>query len=110
MKPIINFTERRGLVKDSSRLIGEVTLHVEFTIPSYGDRRLAEQYIEGQFQDEWVKLRGYHKLIDARNEIVHNINNMNYVASNIALKVIDELIHELKQPQFEIKGEKPRCK
>ncbi len=104
-KPILHFSERK--TPYGIELIGTVSLKYATTLPIYNSeainhRGLAEGFIIASITDQWVRLRGLHKLELARKNLADN----GFVKDGSILNAIDELIHELKQPQFIIKGEK----
>ena len=94
--PILQFAERR--TPSGIHLVGSVVLSYATSL-SYEkeNRKLAEGFIISEITTQWVRLRGLHKLEDARKKLSGN---------DELVAVVDELIHELKEPQFILKGHK----
>ena len=100
-KPILQFSERR--TPTGIHLVGSVVISMSTSLSYEKETRtLAEGYIMSEITEQWVRLRGLYKLEIARKNLADN----GFVKDGSILNVIDELIHELKQPQFIIKGAK----
>ena len=100
-KPILQFSERR--TPSGIHLVGSVVVSMSTSLSHQAETRtLAEGYIISEITNQWVRLRGLYKLEIARNKLADN----GFVKEGLILNVIDELIHELKEPQFIIKGAK----
>ncbi len=100
-KPILQFSERR--TPSGIHLVGSVVISQSTSLSYKAETRtLAEGYIISEITSNWVRLRGLYKLELARNKLLsEGFNEVGEI-----LSVIDELIHELKEPQFIIKGAK----
>ena len=104
MTPILEFYEERtpyGII-----LRGRVTLQSSLTIPNYkggaiDQRKMCESYILSAINENFIRLRGYDKLHEALQTLkAYPVTEEMLIAHN----VIRELIKELQEPQFELKG------
>lgn len=89
-------------------LEGVVTLHSAVTIPNYeshaiDQRKVAEGYVKHAINENFIRLRGYYKLLDARMKILDECDPRN-PSTEITLTVLNDLINELQEAQFELKG------
>lgn len=105
MTPLLEFKEIRS--NYGIKLVGTVNLNGSVTIPNYEShsidkRKTAESYILQSINDDFIRLRGYYKLIEALNELRMMTATRE---SDVAKKVLMELIDELKEPQFILKGD-----
>ncbi len=102
MTPVLEFFEQKTAY--GTRLRGEISLNSMLTIPHQGGTKArveCEDYIISQIQDAWLRMRGYPKLIDAKHKLVECLP---HEQSLEVINILDDLINELNEPQFIIKG------
>ena len=105
MKPILQFSEKRCAY--GIELRGIVTLESGVTIPpnytwgAIDKRKQAEGYIYSLINQNFIRLRGYYKILDAMRELEVLVDSPEKA---LTMRVLNDLAKELQEPQFEIKG------
>ena len=104
MTPILEFREHK--TPYGIQLIGTVTLNGAGTIPNYephniDKRKVAEGYVLAEINEKFIRLRGYYKLFGALHDLERSTPSPE---RTLAMDVIQGLIKELQEPQFELKG------
>ncbi len=107
--PIVEFSEH----KTNYGIVLRATLEIahQITMPLYESsidhRKQSEIYLKASINEDWLRLRGRYKLIEALQKLetvsspVAETVNVGFVRDTLK-----ELLKELDEPQFITKGEK----
>jgi len=101
--PIVEFTEHKTNYGIALRATLEIAHQITMPIheSSIDHRKRSEVYLLDAIKEDWVRLRGRYKLIEAIKKLEAYSDD-----GGIALNVLKELLKELDEPQFITKGEK----
>lgn len=102
--PIVEFTEHKTNYGIALRATLEIAHQI--TMPIYESsvdyRKRSEMYLVEAIKEDWIRLRGRYKLIEA----LQKISGVTTSDGDFVRDTLIELLKELDEPQFITKGEK----
>jgi len=101
----IKFTEKKtpsGIQLEAVAELKAIATLPNYTSNSIDHRKMTEQYLTSRITDEFLRARGEYKVVEA----IRNLSVLDTETRQIAVRVLENLLHELRNPVIEKIGSK----